>query len=64
MQLLILVAVFVWSASTVYIRNVHSKLDLLSFSAMQMLLGGIDDDRRSASRLGEAGAMDTGRSPG
>lgn len=41
MQLLILVAVFVWSATTVYIRNVHSKLDLLSFSALQMLLGGL-----------------------
>jgi drug/metabolite transporter (DMT)-like permease len=41
MQLLILVAVFVWSATTVYIRNVHSKLDLLAFSAMQMLLGGV-----------------------
>ena len=41
MQLLILVAVFVWSATTVYIRNVHSKLDLLSFSAVQMLLGGV-----------------------
>jgi drug/metabolite transporter (DMT)-like permease len=41
MQLLILVAVFVWSATTVYIRNVHSKLDLLSFSALQMFLGGL-----------------------
>jgi drug/metabolite transporter (DMT)-like permease len=41
MQLLILVAVFVWSASTVHIRNVHSKLDLLSFSSIQMLLGGL-----------------------
>jgi drug/metabolite transporter (DMT)-like permease len=41
MQLLILFAVFVWSAATVYIRNVHSKLDLLAFSAMQMLLGGV-----------------------
>jgi drug/metabolite transporter (DMT)-like permease len=41
MQLLILLAVFVWSATTVYIRNVHSKLDLLSFSALQMLLGGL-----------------------
>jgi drug/metabolite transporter (DMT)-like permease len=41
MQLLILFAVFVWSATTVYIRNVHSKLDLLSFSALQMLLGGL-----------------------
>jgi drug/metabolite transporter (DMT)-like permease len=41
MQLLILVAVFIWSATTVYIRNVHSKLDLLAFSAMQMLLGGV-----------------------
>ena len=41
MQLLILLAVFVWSATTVYIRNVHSKLDLLAFSALQMLLGGV-----------------------
>jgi drug/metabolite transporter (DMT)-like permease len=41
MQLLILAAVFVWSATTVYIRNVHSKLDLLAFSALQMLLGGV-----------------------
>jgi len=41
MQVLILAGVFVWSAATVYIRNVHSKLDLLAFSAMQMLLGGV-----------------------
>jgi drug/metabolite transporter (DMT)-like permease len=41
MQLLILVAVFVWSATTVYVRNVHSKLDLLAFSSLQMLLGGM-----------------------
>jgi drug/metabolite transporter (DMT)-like permease len=40
MQLLVLVAVFSWSASTVYIRNVHSKLDVLPFTAVQMLLGG------------------------
>ena len=40
-QLLILVAVFAWSVSTVYIRNAHSKLDVLSFTAVQMLLGGI-----------------------
>ena len=41
MQLLILVAVFSWSASTVYIRNTHSKLDVLSFTGIQMLLGGL-----------------------
>ena len=41
MQFLILFAVFVWSATTVYIRNAHSKLGLLAFSAIQMLLGGI-----------------------
>jgi len=41
MQLLILVAVFSWSASTVYIRNAHSKLDVLSFTAVQMFLGGL-----------------------
>jgi drug/metabolite transporter (DMT)-like permease len=40
LQLLILLAVFVWSATTVYIRNAHSRLDLLSFSSLQMLLGG------------------------
>jgi drug/metabolite transporter (DMT)-like permease len=38
-QLLILVAVFAWSASTVYIRNAHSKLDILTFTAVQMTLG-------------------------
>jgi drug/metabolite transporter (DMT)-like permease len=41
LQLLILLIVFVWSATTVYIRNAHSKLDLLPFSSMQMLLGGV-----------------------
>jgi drug/metabolite transporter (DMT)-like permease len=41
MQILILAGVFVWSAATVYIRNVHSKLDLLAFSSLQMLLGGV-----------------------
>jgi len=40
MELLILVAVFSWSASTVYIRNAHSKLDVLSFTAIQMFMGG------------------------
>lgn len=40
-QFLILVAVFAWSASTVYIRNVHSKLDVLCFTSLQMLLGGV-----------------------
>jgi len=40
MELLILVAVFSWSASTVYIRNAHSKLDILSFTAIQMFMGG------------------------
>jgi drug/metabolite transporter (DMT)-like permease len=41
MELLILFAVLVWSATTVYIRNAHSKLDLLTFSSLQMLLGGV-----------------------
>jgi drug/metabolite transporter (DMT)-like permease len=41
MQFLILLGVFVWSASTVYIRNVHSKLDVLCFTSLQMLLGGV-----------------------
>jgi drug/metabolite transporter (DMT)-like permease len=40
-QMLILVAVFAWSASTVYIRNAHSKLDVLTFTAVQMTLGGL-----------------------
>jgi drug/metabolite transporter (DMT)-like permease len=54
MQLLILLAVFVWSATTVYIRNVHSKLDLLSFSAIQMLLGGLMMTSMGLA-MGEAG---------
>jgi drug/metabolite transporter (DMT)-like permease len=41
LQFVILVAVFAWSASTVYIRNVHSKLDVLCFTSLQMLLGGV-----------------------
>jgi drug/metabolite transporter (DMT)-like permease len=41
LQLLILLVVFIWSATAVYIRNAHSKLDLLPFSSMQMLLGGL-----------------------
>jgi drug/metabolite transporter (DMT)-like permease len=40
-QMLILLAVFSWSASTVYIRNAHSKLDVLTFTAVQMSLGGL-----------------------
>ena len=55
-QLLILVAVFAWSVSTVYIRNVHSKLDVLSFTAVQMLLGGIMLTALGFA-TGEAGAM-------
>ncbi|HEU4591893.1 MAG TPA: EamA family transporter [Steroidobacteraceae bacterium] len=39
-QMLILLAVFSWSAATVYIRNAHSKLDVLTFTAVQMSLGG------------------------
>jgi drug/metabolite transporter (DMT)-like permease len=41
LQFLILVAVFAWSASTVYIRNAHSKLDVLCFTSLQMMMGGI-----------------------
>jgi drug/metabolite transporter (DMT)-like permease len=40
-QLLVLFAVFCWSGSTVYIRNAHSRLDVLSFTAIQMMLGGL-----------------------
>jgi drug/metabolite transporter (DMT)-like permease len=40
-QLLILFAVFCWSGSTVYIRNAHSKLDVLTFTAIQMMMGGL-----------------------
>jgi drug/metabolite transporter (DMT)-like permease len=40
MQLLILVAVLGWSAATVYVRNAHSKLDVLAFTSIQMLIGG------------------------
>jgi drug/metabolite transporter (DMT)-like permease len=40
-QFVILVAVFSWSASTVYLRNAQSKLDVLSFTGLQMLIGGL-----------------------
>ena len=63
MQLLILVAVFAWSVSTVYIRNVHSKLDVLSFTAVQMLLGGAHADGARASPRAKR-RSGTGRSPG
>ena len=62
MQLLILFAVFVWSATTVYIRNAHSKLGLLAFSAVQMFLGGVMMTSTGLA-LGEADAG-TGRRPG
>lgn len=54
LQLVILFAVFVWSATTVYIRNVHSTLDLLAFSSLQMLLGGLMMTGAGLA-LGEAG---------
>jgi drug/metabolite transporter (DMT)-like permease len=41
LQVLILVAVVAWSASTVYIRNAHSKLDVLCFTSLQMMMGGL-----------------------
>ena len=40
MQFLILIAVFGWSAAAVYVRNVPSKLDVLSFTSLQMIIGG------------------------
>ncbi len=40
-QLVILVGVFSWAATTVYIRNAHSRLDILQFTALQMLSGGV-----------------------
>jgi drug/metabolite transporter (DMT)-like permease len=40
-QLIIIVGVFSWSVAAVYIRNVSSKLDVLSFTGLQMLIGGV-----------------------
>lgn len=40
-QLLILLGVVVSSASTIYYRNAGTRLDLLSFTAVQMLCGGL-----------------------
>ncbi len=37
----ILCGVFAWSCATVYMRNVATKLDVLSFTGLQMLLGGL-----------------------
>jgi drug/metabolite transporter (DMT)-like permease len=40
-QAAILVGVFAWSYATVYMRNVVTQLNVLSFTGLQMLLGGI-----------------------
>lgn len=40
-QLVILLGVVVSSASTIYYRNAGTRLDLLSFTAVQMLCGGL-----------------------
>jgi drug/metabolite transporter (DMT)-like permease len=40
-QFAILAGVVGWSVGTVYMRNVETKLDVLSFTALQMLFGGI-----------------------
>jgi drug/metabolite transporter (DMT)-like permease len=39
-QAVILVGVLGWAFATVYMRNADSKLDILSFTALQMLIGG------------------------
>jgi drug/metabolite transporter (DMT)-like permease len=40
-QLAILFGVFGWAVATVYMRNAVTKLDVLSFTGLQMLLGGL-----------------------
>lgn len=40
-QLGILVGCFSWAVGTIYIRNVETSLDLLSFTGLQMLCGGV-----------------------
>jgi len=40
-QLVILVGCMGWAAGTIYLRNAKLKLDLLSFTALQMLVGGV-----------------------
>ncbi len=40
-ELVMLIGCFGWAASTIYLRNAGSQLDLLSFTGLQMLLGGV-----------------------
>jgi drug/metabolite transporter (DMT)-like permease len=40
-ELVILLGVIGWAMSTVYMRNAVRRIDLLSFTALQMLLGGL-----------------------
>ncbi len=40
-QFAILLGVFGWAVATVYMRNAVTKLDVLSFTGLQMLLGGL-----------------------
>jgi hypothetical protein len=52
MQLLILFAVFVWSATTVYIRNAHSKLGCWRFGGPVVSRRRDDDEHRAGARRG------------
>jgi drug/metabolite transporter (DMT)-like permease len=40
-QIVILVGCIGWSAGTIYLRNARSTLDLLSFTGLQMIIGGL-----------------------
>jgi drug/metabolite transporter (DMT)-like permease len=40
-QLAVLLACVFWAIATIYLRNAHSRLDVLSLTGAQMLIGGI-----------------------
>jgi drug/metabolite transporter (DMT)-like permease len=40
-QLVILVSCVGWAVATIYLRNIHTGLDVIALTALQMLIGGI-----------------------
>lgn len=40
-QLVILLACIGWAVATIYLRNIHTGLDVIALTALQMLIGGV-----------------------
>ncbi len=40
-QIVIMMACIGWSVATIYLRNINTRLDVISLTALQMLIGGL-----------------------